>query len=216
MNVTYTLNSIGMYGGSRSNWNSAYWENYSPTGSSDGSRRWVGKDSGTYFVTNILFNTTELDKLKTKTIVSIQLKVKKIGGTIPTSGSTIYQVGYKLNSDTITANAWARSDNGTSVSTTTLGYLSGDNSNTDFTISLTGSVPKYGYCIGPAQNADMFTELNGSAQLIIVVDEPSTVRIVNSSSGLDMYRVYIVNGNSGLDSYRVYIVNSGGTLDPYS
>lgn len=214
MNVTHTLNSIGMYGGSRSNWNSGYWLDYSPTGGGDGSRRWVGKNSGTYFVTNILFNTTELANLSTKTIVSIQLKVKKIGGTIPASGSETYPIGYKLNGDTITANAWARSDNGTQTSVTTLGYLSG--SGTEFTITLTGSVPRYGYCIGPIQNAGIFAELDSSAQLIIVVDEPSTVRIVNSSSGLDMYRVYIVNGNSGLDSYRVYIVNSGGTLDPYS
>lgn len=43
----------------------------------------------------------------------------------------------------------------------------------------------------------------------------TTVKIVNSSGGLDTYKVYVVNSSGGLDAYRVCVVNSNGGLDPY-
>ena len=59
---------------------------------------------------------------------------------------------------------------------------------------------------------------SGTTTLYAVWKLLATVRIVNSSSGLDTYRVYVVNSaGTGLDAYRVMVVNSAGTgLDTYT
>lgn len=59
---------------------------------------------------------------------------------------------------------------------------------------------------------------SGTTTLYAVWKLLATVRIVNSSSKLDTYRVYVVNSaGTGLDAYRVMIVNSAGTgLDTYT
>lgn len=59
---------------------------------------------------------------------------------------------------------------------------------------------------------------SGTTTLYAVWKLLATVRIVNSSSGLDTYRIYVVNSaGTGLDAYRVMIVNSAGTgLDTYT
>ena len=43
----------------------------------------------------------------------------------------------------------------------------------------------------------------------------TTIHVVNSSGGLDLYKVYVVNSSGELEPYRVYVVNSSGELDFY-
>ena len=109
----------------------------------------VGKD-GRYYVTNILFNSTTLDSLRSKTISSITLTL--------TPGALERNINflgcYKLNS---TSTSWTRSDKDSSAadaSTSSVLFEFNPNGHTtQFTISNKSgvlTVPKYGLVIGPA------------------------------------------------------------------
>lgn len=184
MSKTYTLQSTGVYGGERTGWGDAKWGSYRPTGGTGTTNRWQGRTSSPpdtyYYVTNILFNSNDLNSLRSKTILSVTLKVTVTNGTIPSVGSETFPIGYKYNSSTgvgsgnVTSDAWARGNiDSTAMSSDTIGYVDSTSvSGTTVSISLGTSVPKYGYVLGPNYYAsNNVLTLGSSASLVVVTNE---------------------------------------------
>lgn len=142
----------------------------------------VGKD-GRYFVTNILFDSTTLTSLRSKTISSITLTL--------TPGALERNINflgcYKLNS---TSTSWTRSDkdsNAADASASSVLFEFNPNGHTtQFTISnKTGvlTVPKYGLVIGPATSNVNSRWIFTAATLTVVTTESLTLSYNGNGSG---------------------------------
>ena len=206
MSKTYELSSTGIYGGERTGWGSAKWESYRPTGGTGTTYRWQGQSSNPpdkyYYVTNILFNSSELAALRDKAsiITSVKLKITVTSGDIPPSGSQTYPIGYKYNSATgvgsgnVTSDAWARGNyDSTEMSSDTIGYVASSGgkisaSNTELEISLGTGVPKYGYVLGPNYYA-----ANG----VLGIASSAKLYVTTNESDYSYTLAYNANGGSG-------------------
>ena len=230
--ATYTLTTTNLNHGYRGNWNDSNWKQYRlRTDTSDTLKFGCTGWNGFFHCANILFDSTTLANLRTKTITSVKLTLTfDATVTLPTSNTTQFQIGYKYNnvaSTTDFSEAWARSDvDSTAMSTTVVaGYVTSNsssrvtvNAGDTMTYTLANAIPKYGYSLGTnSGNTGAYIPLRATATLVVTTNEP-VIKIVNSAgTGLDNYVPYIVNSNNGLDMYKVYIVNSAGTgLDAYS
>ena len=184
---TYTLTGI-LYTGQATSISNDTWESgFSTTDSTNlGS---VGRD-GKYYVTSILFNSTEtaiLQSLREKTASSITLTL--------TPGALERNINflgcYKFNS---TTTSWARSDkdsNGTNATDASVLFEFNPNGHTtQFTISnKTGAltVPYYGLVIGPATSNVNSRWIFTAATLTVVTTDSLTLS-------------YNANGGSGAPS----------------
>lgn len=187
---TYVLNSTSMKGGILYSWNDGYWENYRPNEGTGLPCRAGGDSYGRFYVTNILFDRTMLDTLRSKNIISIRLALVVVSGTILSSGTTAIPVAYKLNNKTGlettgASDAWVRSDaQSTAKAFSELAYIASEGSsyaadNTPITLDLTGSeIPMYGYCIGSNRSTLIaYNQLSPSAVLTVVTDEETSFTV---------------------------------------
>lgn len=109
-----------------------------------------------------------------------------------------------------TVSATVSTDKPTRKGFTFLGWWEGNTKVTTSTLSRKfDSTTNYTY--------DDNTHAHASASINLTAhwSRNATTHVVNSSGGLDTYRVYIVNSSGGLDPYHVYVVNSSGGLDFY-
>ena len=206
MSKTYERSSTGIYGGERTGWGDAKWGSYRPTGGTGTTNRWQGQSSNPpdkyYYVTNILFNSSELAALRDKAsiITSVKLKITVTSGDIPPSGTQAYPIGYKYNSATgvgsgnVTSDAWARGNyDSTAMSSDTIGYVASSGgqisaSNTELEISLGTGVPKYGYVLGPNYSA-----ANG----VLRIASSAKLYVTTNESDYSYTLAYNANGGSG-------------------
>lgn len=206
MSKTYELSSTGIYGGERIGFGDAKWGSYRPTGGTGTTNRWQGQSSNPpdkyYYVTNILFNSSELAALRDKAsiITSVKLKITVTSGDIPPSGTQAYPIGYKYNSATgvgsgnVTSDAWARGNyDSTAMSSDTIGYVASSGgqisaSNTELEISLGTGVPKYGYVLGPNYSA-----ANG----VLRIASSAKLYVTTNESDYSYTLAYNANGGSG-------------------
>lgn len=206
MSKTYERSSTGIYGGERTGWGDAKWGSYRPTGGTGTTNRWQGQSSNPpdkyYYVTNILFNSSELAALRDKAsiITSVKLKITVTSGDIPPSGTQSYPIGYKYNSATgvgsgnVTSDAWARGNyDSTEMSSDTIGYVTSSGgqisaSNTELEISLGTGVPKYGYVLGPNYSA-----ANG----VLRIASSAKLYVTTNESDYSYTLAYNANGGSG-------------------
>jgi uncharacterized repeat protein (TIGR02543 family) len=141
---------------------------------------------------NILFDSSTLATLRTKTITSITLTLTVVSGTIPTTNN--YPIGYKLNSST---SDYTRSDaNSTAASTSVAaGYVKSSSaitaSNTQISIGMGTTVPKYGYTLGP------YSE---SFRATIILATSATLTVVTNETDYSYTLKYDANGGSGAPS----------------
>lgn len=149
----------------------------------------VGRDTR-YFVTNILFNSTTLTSLRSKTISSITLTL-----TPGALERNINFIGcYKLNS---TSTSWTRSDKDSSAAdasaSSVLFEFNPNGHTTQFTISNKSgvlTVPKYGLVIGPATS-------NVSSRWIFTA---ATLNVTTNETDFSYTLAYNANGGSGAPS----------------
>ena len=132
MAKTYVLNSISMNCGRRTTWSDADWSGYIGN-DAEGLR--AGYYQNNYRATNILFDSTTLSSLRSKTVTSISLTVTVASGTLPVSTATGFPIGYKLNSTATTESngaAWTRSNAASTAASTTVsvGYITSGNAST--------------------------------------------------------------------------------------
>ena len=205
MAKSYVLNSTSVNAGWRRSWSDSDWNDYStvPSGATaDYKKPIVGRMTGTftdYRAVNILFDSSTLATLRTKTITSITLTLTVVSGTIPTTNN--YQIGYKLNSST---SDYTRSDaNSTAASTSVVaGYVKSSSaitaSNTQISINMGTTVPKYGYTLGP------YSE---SFRATITLATSATLTVVTNETDYTLTLSYNANGGTGAPSSQ----SSSGT-----
>lgn len=205
MAKSYVLNSTSVNAGWRNNWSQADWNDYGPVPSgatADYKKPIVGRMTGTftdYRAVNILFDSSTLATLRTKTITSITLTLTVVSGTIPDANS--YPIGYKLNSSTLD---YTRSDaNSTAASTSVAaGYVKSSPaitaSNTQISINMGTTVPKYGYTLGP------YSE---SFRATIILATSATLTVVTNETDYTLTLSYNANGGTGAPSSQ----SSSGT-----
>lgn len=205
MAKSYVLNSTSVNAGWRSSWSQADWNDYTtvPSGATaDYKKPIVGRMTGTFTdfrAVNILFNSSTLATLRTKTITSITLTLTVVSGTIPTTNN--YPIGYKLNSST---SDYTRSDaNSTAASTSVAaGYVKSSSaitaSNTQISINMGTTVPKYGYTLGPYSD---------SFRATITLATSATLTVVTNETDYTLTLSYNANGGAGAPSSQ----SSSGT-----
>ena len=205
MAKSYVLNSTSVNAGWRNNWSQADWNGYStvPSGATaDYKKPIVGRMTGTFTdfrAVNILFDSSTLATLRTKTITSITLTLTVVSGTIPAANS--YPIGYKLNSST---SDYTRSDaNSTAASTSVAaGYVKSSSaitaSNTQISIDMGTTVPKYGYTLGPYSD---------SFRATIILATSATLTVVTNETDYTLKLSYDANGGTGAPSAQ----SSSGT-----
>lgn len=205
MAKSYVLNSTSVNAGWKSYWSDSDWNGYStvPSGATaDYKKPIVGRMTGTftdYRAVNILFDSSTLATLRTKTITSITLTLTVVSGTIPNANS--YPIGYKLNSST---SDYTRSDaNSTAASkSVAAGYVKSSSaitaSNTQISIGMGTTVPKYGYTLGP------YSE---SFRATIILATSATLTVVTNETDYTLTLSYNANGGTGAPSSQ----SSSGT-----
>ena len=180
MAKTYTLQSTSINPGWRSTWSQADWNDYSSAAnlSGDLKKNWVGKVGWTTDrrATNILFDSSTLATLRTKTVTSIKLTLTVVSGTIPNANN--YPIGYKLNSGTTAVGSWTRSNSASTAASTSVaaGYIKSSPSieanNTSITLDMGTTVPVYGYTTGAySESLSDHVILGTSATLTVVTNE---------------------------------------------
>lgn len=214
MSKTYTLISTNIIPGI----SSTYSNDWTCGTAIQGALR-VGKYDDKYSYAIYEFDHSILDTLRSKTIISITLKVKTEQYPVNQLG---IRLSYKYGGGQQRGNAA-----GTSTSTSQIGQFTsiGTTSGQYTTFNLTGTeLAGYGYMLGPSDSSinyyfildsgDYANNSYTTAILTVVTDEnDNTIRIVNNSV-LDTYLVYIVNNNT-LEPYEVKVVNNG-VLDSYN
>lgn len=180
MQKTVTLSTLHVNGGRRSSVNNTF-DGYSSIGSSAGNVYIGRRDNGDYNASYFLFDTSDLDKYRSKKIISLTLRVYVQNGYISTS-TTFYHVGFKYNDVHSTAtntssNAWARTNNTqTAIGSYDIAYLRADSTGAEVNINVGTTLPKYGYVIGMTSStapAGNFVQCRGEygGKLIIVYEE---------------------------------------------
>ena len=180
MAKTYSVPSTYIEGGTRSSWDSGYWNNMIYTSSRVVNTNGYNPSADSYFSLYIMFNADTLASLRAKTVTDIKLVVT-ISGFYPSSDNTYAQIGYKYNNargSATSSSAYARGNaNSTSMEQSCVGYVRSSNSSDSttgsiqLTIPLSGVVPKYGYAIGPSLYNNKQISFGSSATLKVTTNE---------------------------------------------
>ena len=169
---TYSLVSKASKGGMSQQWTDGVWSNYFYDNNSGETRR-CGQTANydRYCATYYMFDATTLASLKNKTITSVKLTITVTDSTgIPSGSSELYAVREKLNDSEgsgASSSAWK---GGSSI----LGYVrrASGVSSTTFDLTLSNTIPTYGYVIGPnAAGYGQILWLASSATLTVVTNE---------------------------------------------
>lgn len=208
MAKTYTLTATSINAGWQSSWSNSTWSNFSSAANlSDNSNR-VGYLSwnGTYRAINILFDSTTLASLRTKTVTSVKLTLTVASGTIY-AGNNSYIIGYKLNASTTD---WQRSDKDSTAADGSSNSVAGrvysstkvEASNTSFTCDMGTTVPKYGYSLGPY--SESYTSY-------LTYGTTATLTVVTNETDYTLTLSYNANNGSGAPSSQSATVTTTGT-----
>ena len=199
MAKTYNVPSTYIEGGTRSSWDSGYWNNMIYTNSRVVSTNGYNASADSYFSLYIMFNADTLASLRAKTVTDIKLVVT-VSGFYPSSDNTYAPIGYKYNNargSATSSSAYARGNaNSTSMEQSCLGYIRSSSSSdsttsgTQLTIPLSGVVPKYGYAIGPSFYNNKQISFGSSATLLVTTNETDYTYTLS----------YNANGGSGAPS----------------
>lgn len=210
MAKTYTLQSTSINPGWRSAWSDADWNDYSSAAnlSGDLKKNWVGKVGWTTDrrATNILFDSSTLATLRTKTVTSIKLTLTVVSGTIPNANN--YPIGYKLNSSTTARGSWTRSNAASTAASTSVvaGYIKSSPSieanNTSITLDMGTTVPVYGYTTGAYSSSLSDHVILGTSATLVVTTNETDYSITLS---------YNANGGSGGPSAETKTGTTSGT-----
>lgn len=210
MAKTYTLQSTSINPGWSSAWTDADWNDYSSAASLSGDlkKNWVGKVAWTTDrrATNILFDSSTLATLRTKTVTSIKLTLTVASGTIPTTNN--YPIGYKLNSSTTARGSWTRSNSASTAASTSVaaGYIKSSSSieanNTSITLDMGTTVPVYGYTTGAYS-----TSLSDH----IILGTSATLVVTTNETDYSITLSYNANGGSGGPSAETKTGTASGT-----
>lgn len=210
MAKTYTLQSTSINPGWRSAWSDADWNDYSSAAnlSGDLKKNWVGKVGWTTDrrATNILFDSSTLATLRTKTVTSIKLTLTVVSGTIPNANN--YPIGYKLNSSTTARGSWTRSNAASTAASTSVvaGYIKSSPSieanNTSITLDMGTTVPVYGYTTGAYSSSLSDHVILGTSATLVVTTNETDYSITLS---------YNANGGSGGPSSETKTGTTSGT-----
>jgi uncharacterized repeat protein (TIGR02543 family) len=247
MAKTYTLQSTSINPGWRSAWSDADWNDYSSAAnlSGDLKKNWVGKVGWTTDrrATNILFDSSTLATLRTKTVTSIKLTLTVVSGTIPNANN--YPIGYKLNSSATDRGSWTRSNSASTAASTSAvaGYIKSSPSieanNTSITLDMGTTVPVYGYTTGAySSSLSDHVILGTSATLVVTTNEtdysitlsynanggsggPSAETKTGTASGTPSVAFTVSNtkptrANASAGSYTVTYNANGGSVSPAS
>lgn len=210
MAKTYTLQSTSINPGWRSAWSDADWNDYSSAAglSGDLKKNWVGKVGWTADrrATNILFDSSTLATLRTKTVTSIKLTLTVVSGTIPNANN--YPIGYKLNSSTTARGSWTRSNSASTAASTSVvaGYIKSSSSieanNTSITLDMGTTVPVYGYTTGA---------YSPSLSDHIILGTSATLVVTTNETDYSITLSYNANGGSGGPSSETKTGTTSGT-----
>ena len=174
--ITKTLTGT-LTGGRQTTFSNGYWGDFWQVKSGSNPLK-VGGDSSNKYATNIMFNATTLNQLRSRSISSIVLTLSVSAGKVHASGNTMYAIGYKYTSSsgagvTTYSDHWARSNaDSTAKATSVVAYLTTGTSSEysgakTYTLSLSGTVPKYGYTMGPGNSTTTQNITLSSASLAV-------------------------------------------------
>lgn len=193
MAKTYILRSTEMVSGMYRGWTSGAWGNLYKAGST--ALAGMDESGAVMRATNIMFNSSELATLRTKTVLSATLTLHATAGKVPgannTNTNTALPVGYKLTSDsgqsaTGSSSCWTRATDAaaSAAGTAAAGYLQEPGSSVGYVdvpsggkyynVNVGTDIPVYGYVIGPGVHVDgveHLVTLEGSATLTVVTNE---------------------------------------------
>lgn len=136
-----------------------------------------------------MFDTATLASLKSKTITSVKLTITVTGSTgIPGGSSDLYAVREKLNSSaggTGSGSAW---QGGEAI----LGYVRrASGSSTTFDLTLSNTIPSYGYVLGP--------NYAGYGQYLVLAST-ATLTVITNENDYSYTLAYDANGGTGAPS----------------
>lgn len=169
---TYSLVSKSSKGGMTQQWTDGVWSNYY-FDNNNGETRRCGQtwNRDRYCATYYMFDADTLASLKQKTITSVKLTITVTDGTgIPSGSSELYAVREKLNNAEGSDGSSSAWKGGSSI----LGYVrrASGVSSTTFDLTLSNTIPTYGYVIGPnAAGYGQILWLASSATLTVVTNE---------------------------------------------
>lgn len=227
MAKTYSVPSTYIEGGTRSSWDSAYWNNMIYTNSRVVNTNGYNPSADSYFSLYIMFNADTLASLRAKTVTDIKLVVT-VSGFYPSKDNTYAQIGYKYNNargSSTSSSAYARGNaNSTSMEQSCVGYVRSSNSSDSttgsiqLTIPLSGVVPKYGYAIGPSFYNNKQISFGSSATLKVTTNETDyTYTLSYSANGGTGAPANQTGSNTAVSpSYTFTITNSKPTRTGYT
>ena len=168
---------------------------------------------------NLMFDQTELAALRAKTVTAVSLSVKVSGTLKANNNDNRHQVRFKLDPG---SGAGTASGEGTTVAGRIQSSTSSDQtvSNQVVSASLSTSIPKYGYVVGPAS----FTSYGAYGLLTFSSDLNDTTLYVTTNE-TDYELSFNANGGTGapakltgtgIGSYAFTIPNTTPTRSGYT